>query len=116
MKIDKIVLNKSKLRLQNVIRRIQLHNTEMDILEMAGGDLIVRIQKICVSGQEKIIKETQFPCNWWEAFRERWFFKWWLRLYPVQYRKVITKEIIKMCPHLAVSDHSPHVIFLMKSE
>ena len=116
MKFNKVVLNKSKLSLQNTISKIALHNATIDIIEMIGGDVIVRIEKICISGKEKIIKETQFPRDWWQAFRERWFPKWWLRLCPIQYKKVITKEIIKMCPHLAVPDNRPHVMFLLEPE
>ncbi len=116
MKFDKVVLNKSKLSLQNIATKRQLNNFGIELIEIAGGDVIVRMEKICLSGKEKIIKEMQYPRDWWQAFRERWLPKWWLRLYPVQYKKVVTREIIKMCPHLAVPDGKPHVMFLLESE
>jgi hypothetical protein len=32
------------------------------------------------------------PENWWEAFKERWFFKWMLRRWPVKYDTVYANK------------------------
>ena len=52
-----------------------------------------------------------YPCNWKEAFKERWFPQWWLKRYPVKYKikTIIAKAIY---PHIAFPEktHYVHVV------
>ncbi len=34
------------------------------------------------------LAKEEFPENWWQAVRNRWLPHWWLRRFPVKYRKI----------------------------
>jgi len=52
--------------------------------------------------------EFKYPDGWWEALRERWFPKWWLSRWPIQYvRKVLKSELAFM--ELPIRDHKTKV-------
>lgn len=53
------------------------------------------------------IEHTDVPYDWWEAVRERWAPKWWLRRHPVITRRIVT-EWFRVCPHADVRWHDPH--------
>ena len=36
---------------------------------------------------EKI--EIKYPLNWYEAFKERWFPKWYHKKYPIKYKQIV---------------------------
>lgn len=36
-------------------------------------------------GKQMTYVEFKWPATWWEAFKERWFPKAWLKWYPVKY-------------------------------
>ena len=38
---------------------------------------------------------TKCPATWWQHFKERWFPQWLLEKYPVQYKKVHHRAILK---------------------
>jgi len=35
--------------------------------------------------------EVEYPIDWWEAIKERWFPDWALKRWPVKYKKVTVK-------------------------
>jgi hypothetical protein len=51
--------------------------------------------------QRDAVPPVQYPKDWWEAFKERWFPKWLLKRYPVRYRVVNMKECLMNVPVLA---------------
>lgn len=66
--------------------------------------------------------EEKYPEDWWQAFRERWLPRWWLKRYPVVYQTIsvhrpkvsIHEQKIRVCPHLdiMVRDNQSHYQFL----
>ena len=48
----------------------------------------------------------QYPADWWQAFKERWFPEWLLKKYPVRYTH---KEFLVKAtyPDLVVQNHNP---------
>lgn len=38
-----------------------------------------------VYGEKREPRRVQWPATWWDAFKQRWFPKWWLRRWPVRY-------------------------------
>ena len=33
--------------------------------------------------KERVVVDSKWPRDWWQAFRERWFPGWWLKRHPV---------------------------------
>lgn len=54
---------------------------------------------------ERIVIDRQWPADWWQAFRERWFPGWWLARRPVQYERIhVDKKIFSaVCPHVPIT-------------
>ena len=44
-------------------------------------------------------QKIQYPYNWWEAFKERWFTKQMLKMWPVKY-KIIVIDVKTIYPTL----------------
>lgn len=61
--------------------------------------------------REKISVHKKWPADWWQAFRARWFPRWWLRRYPVRYDRVDIEQTIygPICPHLFHEDQFKHL-------
>lgn len=61
--------------------------------------------------------EIEYPANWWEAFRERFFPEFWKRKYPIIYNEISTEVTIhqdfkNICPHIPKSLIKEHIYFL----
>lgn len=53
--------------------------------------------------------EVQYPADWWQALRERWFPAWWLRRWPVQYTaRTLRAEAVY--PKVSAPDVGEHVV------
>jgi hypothetical protein len=58
------------------------------------------------------------PADWWQALRERWFPKFWLRRWPVRMKtvsdsKTVVQSMTKVCPHIRVPGEERHIRFVM---
>lgn len=63
-------------------------------------DVCMRIKGF-VWAEEKSAQyqKIQYPYNWWEAFKERWFTKQMLKMWPVKY-KIIVIDVKTIYPTL----------------
>jgi hypothetical protein len=63
---------------------------------------------------ERVVVHRQWPTDWWQAFRERWFPQWWLKRHPVKYERIdVDKQLYAaVCPHVEVQDHKEHLKWL----
>jgi len=109
---------------QIVLERMKLYlRREVDLESIAGvrdsakfyahldeytRRLVLEMRAYVLAG-EKVTEETSttltWPADWWQAFRARWFPRWWLRRWPVRHevRVVTTKTtIVRTCPHLSI--------------
>jgi hypothetical protein len=52
-------------------------------------------------GEQTLSIHEQWPRDWWQAFRERWFPRWWLKKHPIKYKHIhVEQKIYKaVCPH-----------------
>lgn len=68
----------------------------------------------------RVKAETQWPADWWQAFKDRWFPAWALKLWPVEYEYFIVDEpCYNVCPHMEAPpdyDRAKHVQFLVSEE
>lgn len=70
----------------------------------------------CVAQNKKepIDISEQWPCDWWQAFKERWFPRWALRRWPVRYKSVElhTHKYQRCCPHIRIKAQGRHLEFI----
>lgn len=53
-----------------------------------NDDIMMRIKGF-VWAEQAQRQEVQYPANWWQAFKERWFPAWLLERWPVEHKKHI---------------------------
>lgn len=82
--------------------------------------LVVHLETFILAGPEAVIVdiEEQWPQDWWEAVKDRWAPHWFLRRWPVKWKRISVHKNVKtrMCPHLNVKTQGPHVQFLQHGE
>ena len=86
-------------------------------VEAATGDLILQMASyVHAMPKERITIFKQWPADWWQAFRERWFPKWWLRRWPVRYETIDIDRTLygRVCPHIAQPKSGPHLVWLAR--
>jgi hypothetical protein len=74
--------------------------------------LLVQMSNYVVGMPREVIAVyRRYPRDWWEAFKERWFPRFLLRRYPVQYVVIDIYQPIygPVCPHLEVPDEQMHL-------
>jgi len=87
-------------------------------LDRLGMGVVIQFDTYVVGMPTKRLQiHKQWPRDWWQAFRERWLPKWWLRKHPIQYEVLdIDQQLYgPVCPHLNVPDQKVHLMFLSQS-
>ena len=66
---------------------------------------------------DKIHIDIEYPSNWWEAFKDRWFSEWMLNRWPVKMTRIKVNETrFAICPHLAAEPRQNHYMWLRDHE
>jgi hypothetical protein len=103
-------------------RKVSLLTEKLDVqLYMADirDGLICQLETyIHALPDQKITFECQYPRDWWESFKERWFPKWLLGKFPVIYtRKYYEERKYKaVCPHLVDEEQKTHLRWMAYEE
>lgn len=58
---------------------------EVESLIDDAGDGIIRVLLTVATQEEQL---AEFPADWWQFFKERWFPQWLLRRYPVKKKQI----------------------------
>jgi len=76
-----------------------------------GSLRLMMTAKVYGMPQERIVIHKRWPADWWQAVRERWFPRWWLRRHPVRYERVDVDQTIyaAVCPHLHAAPRRSHL-------
>jgi hypothetical protein len=75
-------------------------------------EIVMRLVQM-VWGREAERQEHQWPANWWEAFKDRWFPKWAKGRWPIRYSKcVLTAR--ELYSKVAMPERE-HTIVILKS-
>ena len=91
---------------------------KISVAEDLAGSLVCHLETY-IHGMEdqKIYIHRQWPKDWWQAFKERWFAAWMKRRWPVEYKQIDIEERIfkSVCPHLVTDHAQKHLEFLTAS-
>jgi hypothetical protein len=89
------------------------HATVETMIDAVARRLTVQLRTYLLAGKEHAEDgaTVRWPADWWQAFRERWFPKWWLRRWPVRYQSVVTRKYIRrVCPHVNLVTPGEHQV------
>jgi hypothetical protein len=79
------------------------------ILNDAAQQIVMHLRTFLVQGNtekhggEQIV---EYPADWWQHFKQRWFPNWTVKRYPVKMTVVRVPQQITMhrvCPHIPIS-------------
>ncbi len=116
-------LNLNKVTLELFKRRIQSRVSDQLLAGMQYKEFKDEVihQMICsleyeVFGIKRTIKkEIKRPIDWWNAIKERFFPKWLLKRFPVNFEMIpIDIEVWKVCPHLNRAVEYDHVSWFVQ--
>jgi hypothetical protein len=51
---------------------------------------------------------AEYPSDWWQAFKQRWFPAWLLQRYPVKVR-VVEIEVVALYPSISAPGYPSHI-------
>lgn len=106
------VVAATRLKLDREMLRAMAESLEGEAyVDAVSGDVKFYFTAM-VNGKGNRICAAQYPEDWWQAFKERWFPEWAKRRWPVQYREVRYEKFAAMCPHVHVADPKSHLRFL----
>jgi hypothetical protein len=82
-----VILEKLKFRVRDMLSREFLDmQFKVDAESFFLDRIIVSIRGSIWSTQYQHV-EIEYPRDWWQAFKERWFGGWLLRRWPVEYKR-----------------------------
>ena len=64
------------------------------VADWMSDDIVLRIKQE-VWGREVERQEHQWPADWWQAVKERWFPAWAKKRWPIKYRhvRILAREL-----------------------
>lgn len=70
------------------------------VFDPAMAAMVLRLYTMTYGRKSDHVVVVKQPADWWEAFRERWFPKVWLKAYPVRYHetRVCAEEFMPYVP------------------
>ena len=90
--------------------------TNIDLTADLIADILVTRLTTYVSAMqsEKFCHYTEYPENWWEAFKLRFFPKFLIDRYPIKYTVIdISIDRYVVCPHVPVLDKHKHYMWML---
>jgi hypothetical protein len=115
--LDKIKVHVAK-ELSLDMTFVSQHAAVSVVMNEMARSLTFHLQS-CVLGKSggRVDVDRKWPADWWQAVRERWAPKWWLKRHPVKHASVaIHEQIWRVCPHYPIKtedrDRALHIQYL----
>jgi hypothetical protein len=84
---DKLIVESVKLKMERIIAQAAVDPSSIELSTRSDWlleqTIIQLTRRVCYLPTESWLT---IPADWWQAFKERWFFKWMLRRWPVVYK------------------------------
>lgn len=107
--MKEVVLQRRQYMQQFTFGREFMEGLHFDVTVRTMDEQLIRFF-YSVFGETLEEIEVQYPADWWQALRERWFPKWWLRRWPVQYT-VRTMKAEAVYPKVSAPNVAHRIIF-----
>jgi hypothetical protein len=96
----------SQLRVSHEFANDLMFDSHMDYVR----DQLVVSLKAKVLGEP--VHDIQYPADWWQALRQRWFPEFWLNKYPV---RMTRWSVAFLYPHIVARAGSKPVLTIYKN-
>ena len=97
-KIKEIILDRTKKKISTMVGAFTLESIDVDVIaENISMGFIAKFEAEVLSQEAIEYYEFEFdiPANWWEQLKNELMPKWFLRIFPVKYRKVTQTKRFK---------------------
>lgn len=111
--MKEVTLEKLNVSLKQVMA-VHLLEAQVDVyFDQFIEALVAEIKGYIWSEQHQHI-EIEHPRDWWQAFKEKWFLRWMLRRWPVEYTRHVF-DVKTMYPDYRpnISDQEYRLRFLV---
>jgi hypothetical protein len=91
-----------KRRISREIIKDYQGSYNLDVYDLMADQIVIEFTAF-MAGKvtNQIHVDVEYPTNWWEAFKDRWFPDWMLAKWPVKYTRILIDEPqFAICPHL----------------
>lgn len=120
--LDNFSVDTIKMSIRKIIREEDYRDYNIQFStrfeRISAEDMVFEIYAY-VTGKviDKIHVDVEYPSDWWEAFKDRWFPEWMLRKWPVKMTRIkINETRYAICPHLAAEPRHNHYMWLRDHE
>ena len=96
----KVVLGRMKFAIETALSGLDIE-TETNIsewIDFTADNIRIEVRGF-VWEEQLERRETSYPADWWQAFKERWFPEWAQRRWPIKYTHYIV-DIKALYPDL----------------
>lgn len=82
--VKQVVLERLQHHMTSALNGELLRNCRSDTFLAPHFDGVITQLLLSVMGQHVEMIKVEYPRDWWQAFKERWFPNWWLRRWPAE--------------------------------
>lgn len=109
---ERVLLHRIDMALQARMNMAIASGYPNRVVAKASFDRIVDGMLIRVTnwsyGKKHTPTTVEFPTTWWDGFKERFFYDWMKKRWPVQITKVdFHRDVVYPTIHLGKDDHEP---------
>ena len=109
------VLYRLKVRVKAMVTKEFLLDSYVTVEKMLTDNFKVQLTAY-LWGETETVQTVRYPKNWKEAFKERWFPSWLLRLSPIEFTEIVIEAKV-MYPDLKVSmPREKHMVKITQRE
>ena len=94
-----VILERLRFRMGEFITKESLTFVTVEFLENHFTDSIIFNWRAAIAGQG--LRTIQYPKDWWQSFKERWFPKKFKKRWPIEYKII---DIYALYPSIAMPD------------
>ena len=85
------------------------------VIDLAAEGMVVELSQIIYGKHiyDEFHYGIDYPTDWWQAFKERWFPMWARNRWWVKKERIRTVyRRYNMCPHIKAKDNEKHIEFM----
>ena len=95
-----VILERLRFRMgESITKEMLSSNVTVEFLENHFTDSIIFNWRAAIAGQG--LRTIQYPKDWWQSFKERWFPKRFKKWWPIEYKII---DIYALYPSIAMPD------------
>lgn len=106
--LKRTVLDRS-FAIETIATELFISERMVDYFQTKRPELNGRTIQMFIRALSQPYDSIQYPEDWWQSFKSRWFPCWLEKKFPV---KMTVKTFARYCPHVRVPENETHIRWL----